>query len=167
MAYTWRFRTAGAIVNPLGRDCYKGPMIDVEVVMSKPYTFMPQFEEVRARLLPVIVNTTELPEATRETTLRTMNSLLAPIFARLLPDKQSLQVLICSKRRCTEIEDDLSAVNDQYVKASLLFPRLGVLKEQVDLIYQALVSESPIVRVAGKSAVVLLAAYMEMDLQNG
>ena len=127
---------------------------------------MTQFNAIRARLLKEIVNSTERSVATREVVLRTLNSLLAPVFPRILPRKAALQALICSKRNCTDIEADLASINYTFLQAVRLFPRDSILQEQVALIDKALHSESPIVRVAGKSAMLLLASFMEMDFQN-
>lgn len=166
MTYSWRFRTVGSVVNPINRQCHRGPMIDVEVVMSKPFTIGTNFEFVRSHLIPVIVNSDFIPEATREITLRAMNSLLSPVFARLLPKKKDIQVLICNKRNCVDIERDLEPIAYRYTEALTYFPQTGSLQAQLLLLKSALFSESPIVRVAGRSALVLLASYLEMDLLN-
>jgi hypothetical protein len=162
--YSWRFKTSGFVVNPGTKPCYRGPMIDVELVMAQPYNRLTRFEGLRTRLLEVITEKGHLTEKTREVVLRVMNSLLAPLFVRLLPRKQELQALICTKRNCLSIESDLQGVNEEFNLALDWYPEQIALREQLVILRDALISRSPVVRVAGKSAVILLASYIEMDL---
>lgn len=164
MTYSWRFYTGGQTLNPTGRVCHRGPMIDVERVMSQPFRYMAPYETLRVRLLENIVNTDLVAVQTRETVLRTINSSLCPIFARLYSQKDALQTLICEKRNATDIESDLSALAPFYASAARGLVDYPVPQQQVDLLLAALESASPLLRVAGKSAVILLAAYIEMDL---
>ena len=166
MTYTWHFYTTGQVINPLGRRCHRGPMIDVEVIMSSKFTYAIEFEILRAKLLDKIVNTDLKAVQTREVVLRSINQILGPIFARLEPIKQELQVLICEKRRSTDIEADLSYLNTDFVSSVNTFSKYGVQSQHLALITAALESNSPIVRVAGKCAVILLASFIELDYLN-
>ena len=167
MAYFWSFFTGPRTVNPGVRRCHRGPMIDVELVMSKPFTYMTYYEELRVKFLEVVVNTDSPEVTTRETVLRTLNTMLAPLFARLYPRKKELQVLICEKRRCTEIEADLVDFVPRFLEAANRFGTVHRLQQQqLDVLLAALNSESPIMRVAGKAGVILLASYYEMDFHN-
>lgn len=160
MAYTWDFYTTGAVGV---RACYRGPMIDVESQMSQPFSTMQQLELLRIRLLENIVDTLLDAVRTRECVLRVMNSDLAPVVARLYPQKAVLQSYICEKRRATEIEEDVNAFPISYEDGARYLGNFGVPKQTIDLLVAALQSHSPLLRVAGKSAVVLIASYIEMD----
>ena len=166
MTYTWSFNTGDKAINPIGRKCHRGPMIDVEVVMSERFRYMREIDTLRARFLKAVVSTDYYPIQTRETSLRAMNSLMSPVFVRLLPRKEEIQVLICEKRSCVDIEKDLADIRPEFSQAASVLARKGVLGDQVQLILDALESDSPVVRVAGKAALILLSAYMEMDARN-
>lgn len=167
MAFTWHFYTGANVLTPAVRRCHRGPMIDVELVMSVPFTYMHTFNTLRVRLLEDVVDSVLLPVQTREVVLRSLNTLLGPMFARLTPQKQALQVLICEKRDSTDIEADLIELVSFYLSAAKSLYSFGVPQQQIDLLVAALESNSPVMKVAGKCAVILLAAYIEMDYQNG
>lgn len=138
-------------------------MIDVEIVMSKPYSVMSDWNYLRARVEKAIVDTSLVAVQTRETVLRSLNNQLGPVFQRLAAQKKELQVLICEKRNSVDIERDLQDLNTVFVdKLPGLIP-LGVQKQHIDLLLAAVKSNSVIMRVAGKSATILLVSFMEMD----
>lgn len=163
MAYEWEFETGGRPIDPIGRVCHRGPMIDVEIVMSQPFTYMGHLETLRKRLLIRIVDIDNAAVQTREVVLRVLNNILAPIFARLTPQTKDLQVTICEKRNSLDIESDLSALNPFYLEGAKSFLRYGLPQQHVELLVSSLNSNSPVVRVAAKCATILVAAYMEMD----
>lgn len=163
MTFVWHFFTGGRPVNPVGIRCHRGPMIDVEVVMSRPFTYMVPYNTLRQRLLNAVVDTNLVAVQTREVTLRSLNTLLGPIFLRLAPQKKSLQVLICEKRNSVDIDNELSDLNPFYLDAARQLFDYGLPQQQVDLLVAALTSNSPVLRVAGKCAVILVAAFTEMD----
>ncbi len=163
MSFTWHFYTGGQIINPVGRRCHRGPMIDVEQVLAVPFTHMSAYNILRKRLLDDIVATELVAVQTREVVLRSLNSLLGPMFYRLSPQKKALQVLICEKRRSTDIEADLVDLSSFYLSGARDLATYQVPTQQIDLLVSALESQSPVMRVAGKCATILLAAFIEMD----
>lgn len=175
MSFTWHFYTGSPGFTPEPRHCYRGPMIDVELVMSAPFTYLDSYNTLRKRLLNTIVNDTyqgapiesALAVQTREVVLRVLNTSLGPIFARLTPQKRSLQADICEKRNSLTIESALGNVKSQYVSAVQNLTNYNVPVQQVELFRAALDSQSPVLRVAGKCATILLLSYIEMDYHNG
>jgi len=167
MPYSWHFYTGTGGINPVGRRCHRGPMIDVEITMSTPFVYLSQFNMLRKRLLNSVVDTELLPVQTREIVLRTLNTLLGPIFARLASRRKALQVAICEKRNSPAIEADLGEVTAFYTSAVRELISYKVPQQQIDLLVAALESNSPVVRVSGKCATILLMAFIEMDHQNG
>lgn len=163
MTYDWSFFTGGRPIYPEGRRCHRGPMIDVEIVMSQPFVRMSDWNYLRARVEKAIVDIDLVAVQTRETVLRSLNNQLGPIFERLASQKKDLQVLICEKRNSVDIERDLQDLNPTFVA---YLPKLfdcGVQKQHIDLLLSAIKSNSVIMRVAGKAATILLVSFIEMD----
>jgi len=167
MTFTWHFYTGEPVIHPVVRRCHRGPMTELEVVMSVPFTHMTSFNTLRQRLLDDIVDTTLPAVQTREVVLRSLNSLLGPMMARLLPDKRELQVLICEKRNSVDIDSDLASLSPFYLSAIRSLYGLGLPTQQIDLLEEALKSHSPIMRVAGMCSVILIATFVEFDYHNG
>ena len=142
-------------------------MIDVELVMSRPFVHMAAYNSLRQRLLDEVVYSVLPAVQTREVVLRTLNTLLGPMFARLAPQKSTLQVLICEKKNSIDIENDLTDVSSFYGPAVESLLRYNLPSQQIELVKAALMSNSPIMRVAGKCATILLCSFIEMDWQNG
>ncbi len=142
-------------------------MTDVEVVMSTPFQYLGHYNLLRKRLLDSVTDSTLLSVQTREIVLRSLNTLLGPMFARLTPRKKSLQALICEKRTSPVIAADLGEVTAFYTSAAKELVSYNVPTQQVELLVAALESNSPIMQVAGKCATVLLMSFIEMDHQNG
>ncbi len=167
MSFTWHFYTGAHVINPGVRRCHRGPMIDVEHIMAAPFQHMAAYNTLRKRLLNDVVDSTTLAVQTREVILRSLNTLLGPMFARLASQKRALQVLICEKRDSTDIEADLVDLIPFYLGAVRELDTYAVPTQQIDLLVAALESNSPVMKVAGKCAVILLIAFIEMDYQNG
>ena len=167
MSFTWHFYTGTHTINPVPRRCHRGPMIDVEQTMAVPFRYMTPYNTLRKRLMDDIVDSVLIAVQTREIILRTLNTLLGPMFARLAPQKKSLQVIICEKRTSTAIEDDLLDLAPFYLGAAQDLSNYAIPPQQIDLLVSAIQSKSPIMRVAGKCATILLIAFIEMDYQNG
>ena len=166
MAFDWHFYTGEYPINPTSRRCFRGPMIDVEVIMSKQFILLEQYNGLRVALMDHIVDTELVAVRTREVVLRTLNGMLGPIFARLTPRKKSLQVIICEKRSSVDIDSDLAKL-DPFFRASIVdLRKYSVPPQQVSLILSAFDSASPVLRVAGRCATILLYSYIEMDAQN-
>lgn len=166
MAFSWHFYTGEYSINPTSRRCFRGPMIDVEIVMSKKFVRMSQYNVLRVALMRNIVDTDLVSVRTREIVLRTMNGLLGPIFSRLASKKESLQVIICEKKSSVSIDTDLK-VHDLYFRTAIRdLRKYSVPEQQVQLILAAFESSSPVVRVAGRCATILLYSYIEMDNTN-
>lgn len=167
MTFDWHFFTGGRPVNPVGIQCHRGPMIDVEIVMSRPFSYAVPYNTLRQRLLNAVVDTDLVAVQTRETVLRSLNTQLGPMFLRLAPQKDALQVLICEKRNSIEVENDLVDLNPFYLDAAKQLFDYALPQQQVDLLVASLTSNSPILRVAGKCATILIASFTEMDYHNG
>jgi len=166
MPFTWHFFTGGT-EDVVARRCHRGPMIDVEIVMSRPYVLLSEYNTLRRRLLDNIVDTRLVAVQTREVVLRTLDSQYGPIFARLRSQSKALHVEICEKRNVLDIEADLESLNPFYLEAVRGAIQYGVPKQHLDQISSALISNSPVLRVNGKCAAVLLFSFIELDWQNG
>lgn len=167
MSFTWHFYTGAQDIEPVVRRCHRGPMIDVEQTLSVPFTYMTTYNTLRVRLLEDVVDSILKPVQTREVVLRAINSLLGPMFYRLAAQKKALQVLICEKKDSISIETDLVDLNSFYLSAAQALSGFRVPSQQIELLVSALESKSPVMRVAGKCATILLAAFIEMDYHNG
>jgi len=166
MAFDWHFYTGEYPVNPTSRRCFRGPMIDVEVIMSKPFSFFEQYNTLRVAVMDHVVDTTLVSVRTREIVLRTLNNMLGPIFARLTPQKKALQAIICEKRDSVSIDSKLAYLDPYFRTAILDLRRYSIPQQQVALLLSAFESASPVLRVAGRCATILLYSYLEMDVQN-
>lgn len=163
MTYEWEFTTGGRPEDLRGKKCHRGPMIDVEVRMSRPFVTMGFLERNRVKLLEALVDTTLWAVRTRDDVLRVMNGDLGAIFARLLPQKKFLQVLICEKRRAIDIDRDVRWLDSSFLSGTRRLLQFGIQEQHVSLLSAALQSDSPIQRVSGRCAVILLASYIELD----
>lgn len=164
MTYEWEFTTGGRPEDLRGKKCHRGPMIDVEVRMSQPFVTMVFLERERVKLLEALVDITLWAVRTRDDVLRVLNGDLGAIFTRLLPQKAYLQALICEKRRAIDIDRDVSWLNKPFLAGTSALLRYGIQEQHIKLLMSALQSENPIQRVAGRCAVILLAAYIELDM---
>lgn len=162
----WHFFTAGP-ASAAPRRCHRGPMIDVEVVMSQPFVLMATYNTLRARLLEDIVDTVLVAVQTREVVLRTLNNQYGPIFARLRPQAASLQADICEKRNVLLIEQDTGILNPFFIEAVQSLVQYQVPKQHLDQLVSAIRSNSPVLRVSGKCAALLLISFIELDASNG
>jgi hypothetical protein len=167
MSFIWHFYTGESAATPVGRRCHRGPMIDIELVLSQPFTYMVGYNTLRLRLLGEITETTELAVQTREMLLRVLNSSLGPMMARLTPRKRALQALICEKRKSTEIDRSMEGISSFFAGGANGLYSYKFPQQQIDLLLAALESHSPVLRTAGKCAVVLIAGFFEMDYHNG
>ena len=167
MTFTWHFFTGPQSGPTPGRRCHRGPMIDVEAVMAVPYVFMAAFSTLRKKLLDAVVDSLEASVQTREVVLRTLHSQYGPIFARLTPQLPLLEVDICEKRNSLDVEADLSDLNPFYREALRSLNVYRVPVQHLAQLDTALTSNSPILRVAGKCATILLISYIELDSLNG
>jgi len=165
MSYIWYFNTSGSSVAEF-RNCHRGPMTDTEVRMARPFVTMASLEMLRVRLLESIADT-ELPAVrTRESVLRVVNSSIGPAVPSTYATRAQLQTIICEKRRSTVIDTAISAMPVSYVKGARQLKNYGTSQPTIDLILGALESNSAIMRVAGRCAVVLLCTLIEMDAQT-
>jgi len=164
MGYIWEFEVGGRPPTPLGRKCHRGPMIDIEVRMSQACLTIPEAERIRQHLLQHIVDINNVAVQTREVVLRVMNSNLRAMFLSLVPIASELQVLICEKRNSLDIDYDVKYEDQFYTQVLSTFARYGTRPQHVDLISDALKSNSAIMRVAARCAIVLMVAYIEASL---
>ncbi|RLI88023.1 MAG: hypothetical protein DRP01_00285 [Archaeoglobales archaeon] len=161
MPYTWEFNTGGLPPGPLGKKCHRGPMIDIEIVMSKPFTIVPGAEALRGRLLAHIVDTSFIAVRTREVVLRVLNSNLGPMYVTLNNDRNVLLVDICEKRNSVPIDHELRAWDKDYVDVARRFKDFEITPQSIDLLLSALNSVNPVFRLAARCAIILMAAYIE------
>ena len=163
--YEWEFDTSGRPPTPLGRACFRGPMIAVEQRMALPFTVTKasiDTELLRNRLLDHIVDTTLIAVRTRETVLRSLSSPVGPLFVKLTPLRSELQVLICEKRNSIDIDNDLLYLDPMFEKAALSFENYGIQRPSITMLVDALRSNSPVLRVAARCGVILTAAFIEL-----
>lgn len=162
MSFLWEFETEGRTLDPAIRRCHRGPMIPVEIAMSKPFTVMTTINGLRGRVMGVIVDTTDKSVRTRETLLRVLHSNIGSVFSDYRTSQADLEVLICEKRNSIEVAADLDYYQREFLAAEPLFRAQRVSPDQIGLIHNALVSKNAILRVAGYCAVVLLGAVIEI-----
>jgi len=163
MTYSWKFKTGGKPSTPAVKRCHRGPMIDVELRMSQPFKTMVHLERERVKLLTVMVDTHLWEVRTREAVLRVLNGELGPVFERLQLQKPELQVLICEKRRAVDIDSEIAWTDRAFVDGAVKMFNYGATEQQVALLTGALDSNSPIQRVASRCAIILMAAFVELD----
>lgn len=161
MPYDWEFNTGGLPPGPLGKKCHRGPMIDIEIVMSKPLTIVPGAEALRGRLLAHIVDTPLVAVQTREVVLRVLNSNLGPIYVALNNTKHVLFVDICEKRNTIPIDRELRAWDRDYIDVARQFKNYETSPQSTELLLSALRSVNPVFRLAARCAIILMAAYIE------
>jgi len=138
-------------------------MIDVEVRLSQSFKTMAHLERERVKLLTALVDTHLWAVRTREMVLRVLDSELGPLFERLQLQKPELRVLICEKKNTMIIEGEVDWMDRAFVDGALRMNNYDVTPQQVTLLTTALDSNSPVQRVAARCAVVLLAAFIELD----
>lgn len=163
MSYEWEFNTAGRPLSPVGRQCHRGPMLDIEIVLSRKYSVVPGSETLRSRLLAHIVDTNLLAVQTRELILRVLDSNLSSIFVELNRDKLKLKVDICEKRNSIPIDRELHAWDGDYVQVATRLKDFNVAPSRVALLLSALKSTNPVYRVAARCAIILMVAYVEQQ----
>lgn len=164
MGYTWEFEIGGRPLLPSGRKCHRGPMINIEVRMSQACLTIPEAERIRQHLLAHVVDINNAAVQTREVVLRVMNSNLRAMFLGLIPVAKELEVLVCEKRNSLDIDDEVKYEDQFYTQVLSTFARYGTRPQHVDLISAALKSNSAIMRVAARCAIVLMVAYIEASL---
>lgn len=139
-------------------------MIDVEVRMSQPCLTIPEAERIKQHLLQHVVDINQAAVQTREVVLRVLNSDLRAMFMALIPVADALQVLICEKRNSLDIDNEVAYEDQFYSQVLSHFTEYGTRSQHVDLISAALKSNSAIMRVAARCAIVLMVAYIELSL---
>lgn len=164
MPYEWEFSTGGRPESLRGKKCHRGPMIDVEVRMASPFVTVSFLERERVKLTDALVDSTLWTVKTRDVVLRVMNGDLGSIFTRLYSQKKGLQALICEKRRALDIDNDVTWLDRSFISGNAHLLGYGIHEQHIALMRSALQSESPIQRVAGRCAVILVAAYLELDM---
>lgn len=139
-------------------------MIDVEDRMSRACITIPEAERLRQHLLLRIVDINYPAVQTREVVLRTLNSNLNAIFSRLVNQREELQVTICEKKNSTILDEELKVLDRFYFQVISKFESYGMAPQHADMIKLGLQSNSAIMRVAARCAVVLTVAFIELDL---
>ncbi len=165
MSYIWYFNTSGRSA-PSFRDCHRGPMTEIEARMALPFVTMASSEMLRVYLLESIVDTDLMAVRTRESILRVVNSLIGPAIPSVYATRDRIQTLICEKRRSTDIDSDIHANPVSYIQGARQLRNHKVVQPTIDILLGALESNSPITRVAGRCAVVVLCTLIEMDAQT-
>jgi len=163
MSYTFSFTIGGRPATLRGKKCHRGPMVDVEVRMSRPFSTLDFLERERVKLLDALVDTPLWAVRTRDCVLRVMNGDLGAIFVRMASQTKYLQALICEKRRAIDIDQDVSWTDRGFIRGLERLNQYGIQEQHIALMRSALQSSSPIQRVAGRCAVILIAAFLELD----
>ena len=162
MTYEWEFETAGRPATPPVRRCFRGPMIPLELVMSRALSRVPMAEKVRNRTLDHIVSSSLRSVQTREVVLRTLHSNLSGIYVDLVNQQKELEVLICEKRNSIPIDNELRQYDLLYADAAKSFITFGLNKDYEDKFIAALKSSNAVLRVAARCAIVVMAANIQM-----
>lgn len=162
MTYEWEFNTANRPLEPQGRKCHRGPMIDIEVAMAQPFTVVSGAETLRKLLLEKLVDINLVAVQTRECLLRTLNSNVGPLFKTVNPRYPEIKTLICEKRNSVVIDRELSGYDFQFRGGIASLVNYGVNPNNIAVISEALNSSSPILRVAARCAFILTATLIEM-----
>jgi len=162
MTYEWEFTLGGRPLEPVGRRCHRGPMIDIEIAMSQPFTVVSGVESLRKLLLEHVVSSSFVAVRTRECILRVLNSNIGPLFVSVNPRYGDLKTLICEKRNSIVIDQTLAAYDFQFEAALRGLEIYGVNKSNIDVLLDSLKSTSPIVRVAARCGLILAATLVEM-----
>jgi len=162
--FTWHFFTGGRPIDPVGQQCHRGPMTDLEIVMSKPFVNLTEYNTLRQRLLDAIVDTTLVAVRTREVVLRSINGSLNAVFTQFSPaERELLQAPICEKKNAADIETALTSLRSFYLEGARGLFGCGLAQQYVQVILDALESNSPVVKVEGMCAVILWATLVEAD----
>ena len=162
MTYEWEFNTANRPLEPRGQKCHRGPMIDIEVVMSQPFTIVSGAEVLRKLLLEKLVDINLVAVQTRECLLRTLNSNVGPLFNTVNPRYNEIKALICEKRNSVVIDRELSSYDFQFLQGIQGLKNYGVNSVNISVLEKAFKSSSPILRVAARCAYILTATQIEM-----
>jgi len=162
MSYTWEFTVTGRPLVPVGRKCHRGPMVDIEIAMAKPFSVMKGVESLRALVLEHVVDTTFVAVRTRECILRVLNSNVGPLFVTVNPRYGDLDTYICEKRNSLTIDQELSHYDFQFEAGIRSLKLYGVNDSNIEVLLSALKSNSPIMRVAARCSLVLAATLVEM-----
>ncbi len=166
MPFTWEFNTGTYPSTTELPLCHRGPMIDVEAVMSQPFGLLRAFNDIRALTLQNVVSVEYDAVRTREVLLRSINGFLGPVFVRLNNQRKRLQVRICEKRHSVDIDTALSPYDLRFQEAINIFPSHKIPKQHQDLFRSALRSNNAEIRVSGRCAVILLLSFIELDSVN-
>ena len=161
MPFDWRFFTEGVPFTGSIRVCHRGPKIPVEVDMSQQFTTLEDIEPLRSRVLNSVTTTQNSAVRAREVVLRVMHSNLGPIFTPLRNIQSELEVVICEKRSSIIIDKELAPWNSSFKAGLLSLENHGIPKSTIELILQALLSQSAPYRVAARCAIILLSALVE------
>lgn len=129
--------------------------------MSQEFNTLAEIDPIRRRLLNTITTTKDSPVRTRETVLRILHSNLGPIFTLLRNSQTDLEVTICEKRSSVDIDKELAPWNSDFETALRSLENHGIQKNTIELVLAALQSLNAPYRVAGRCAIVLLAALVE------
>ena len=167
MPYIWEFETGDRPLEPIGRRCHRGPMTALEEVMSKPFKTFIQIELLRNRVLDNVTDTHLRAVQTREVVLRVLNSNLGPIFIDQWNIYAELNVLICERKSSAEIDEALRPLDRLYLDSLDLIEAYGIEKNYLNLMREALTSNSVVLRVAARCAVIVAAATLELQIQAG
>jgi hypothetical protein len=166
--FTWHFFTGGRPVDPVGRRCHRGPMTDLEVAMSKAFVTLTEYNSLRKRLLDGIVDTQLAAVQTREVVLRCINGSLNSMFTQFpQAQRELLEVPICEKKNSIDIQTALASLHPFYLEAARGLFTYGLSQQYVEVVTEALQSNSPIVVVEGMCATILWATLFETGTQDG
>lgn len=163
MPFEWYFSTGGRGTVAANIRCHRGPMISFESRMAAPFVTMAHLEKLRVRTLSKVVSVAIPSVQTREVVLRTLNSNLGPIFVDLYNQYEDLKAYICEKRNSVKIYEDLAELDREYKRGSLSLTDYGIQEQTRDLIYEAILSENVIFRVAARCALIVAGTAIEIE----
>jgi len=161
MSYVWSFNTGDRPEEAQGKKCYRGPMLDIEAQLHESFERLVSLEIFRKRVLREVVDTELAAVQSREVVLRVLYSPLGAMFPQLRTQRSLLTVPICEKKNSINLDGAYEDYYPFFIASIPEFKKYGLPRQHEGLLRGALTGQSPIQRVAGVCASLLLAAYVE------
>jgi len=118
-------------------------------------------ERWRKRVLRAVVDTPLQAVQSREIVLRCLYNPVGSMFPDLRNRRDALTAPICEKKSSIVLDEEYADYYPFFIASVPEFKKFGLPKQHEDLLRGALTGKSPIHRVAGVCASLLMAAYVE------
>jgi len=137
-------------------------MLDIEQQLHVPFTKLVSLERLRRRVVSTIVDTELQAVQSREVVLRCLYNPVGSMFPELRVRRTELTAPICEKKNSIVLDGEYGDYYPFFVASVPEFRKYGLPKQHEELLRNALTGTSPIHRVAGVCASLLMAAYVEV-----